>query len=271
MSFEYIKYKYYENSFRIFFIFKQSIFEKQSYIICKKTLFTNKRKNFKKLKKRQSLKTNLKEKYCVSIFNFYCFYIKQMKKIPNIYGKIKKKDCESQLLQLQVVMIIQSIYGMLKQDNKKQNQMFIEILSVEYISHQMELLQHLVVKITQSDYGMLKQDNKQLNQMVIVELQYQYASHQMELLQHLVVMISQSDYGMLKQDNKKPNQMVIKIIILQMVPIINCFYQILILIFQQYFNKPYFKQIVLYFIRIFCKSIINRFKIIIQIQKKFYF
>ena len=75
----------------------------------------------------------------------------------------------------------QSVYGMLKQENKKLNWIVIVNWAIKYASHQMELHLHLVFMITLSIYGMLKQDNKKLNLMVIVLGYGQYASHQTEL------------------------------------------------------------------------------------------
>ncbi|CAD8179750.1 unnamed protein product [Paramecium octaurelia] len=51
-----------------------------------------------------------------------------------------------------VVEIGLSVYGMLRQDNKKQNQKSVSLLMVVY--------QHPVVEITISVYGMLRSDNK---------------------------------------------------------------------------------------------------------------
>ncbi|CAD8123465.1 unnamed protein product [Paramecium sonneborni] len=75
---------------------------------------------------------------------------------------------QMELLQLQVVGITQSIYGILKHDNKKPNQMVILVSLLQCVSHQMELLYFQVVMISQFVYGIVKHDNIMPNQMVIM-------------------------------------------------------------------------------------------------------
>ncbi|CAD8117228.1 unnamed protein product [Paramecium primaurelia] len=104
--------------------------------------------------------------------------------------------------QLLVVMITLSFFGMLQQNNKKQNWMVIVVLSCQSVSFLMETHQYHVVEITLSVSGISKQDNKKPNQIVILIVSTQSVSLLMEIHQHLVVMISLSVYGMLKQDRK---------------------------------------------------------------------
>ncbi|CAD8159464.1 unnamed protein product [Paramecium octaurelia] len=103
-------------------------------------------------------------------------------------------------------MITLSVYGMLRQDNKKHNQMVIRKQFYQFVSLLMELHQHLVVMITLSVSGMLRQDNKQLNQMAIHQQFIQSISHLMEIHQLLVVMITLFVFGMQKHQRKYSNQ-----------------------------------------------------------------
>ncbi|CAK86298.1 unnamed protein product, partial (macronuclear) [Paramecium tetraurelia] len=126
------------------------------------------------------------------------------------------------------VEITLSVYGMLRQDNRKPNQMVIKMEFYQSISLLMVLHQHLVVMISLSVYGMLRQDNKKPNQMVIQMELYQSISLLMVLHQHLVVMITLSVYGMLRQDNKKPNQMVIQMELYQSISLLMVLHQHLV-------------------------------------------
>ncbi|CAD8208671.1 unnamed protein product [Paramecium octaurelia] len=107
-----------------------------------------------------------------------------------------------------VVQIVLFIYGMLRQDNKKPNQMVIQIGLCQFVTLLMVLHQHLVVKISLSDYGILKQDNIKLNWMAIQQQYILSISLLMEIHQLLVVKITLSDFGMQKHQRKYSNQMV---------------------------------------------------------------
>ncbi|CAK73574.1 unnamed protein product (macronuclear) [Paramecium tetraurelia] len=112
------------------------------------------------------------------------------------------------------------VYGMLRQDYKKQNQMVIRVVLIRSVTPLMVLHQHPVVMITLSVSGILRQDKNKPNQKVMQAGQIQFASPLMVLHQHLVVMINLSVYGMQSQANIKPNL------------IVNLFYKMLILIIQ---------------------------------------
>ncbi|CAK86293.1 unnamed protein product, partial (macronuclear) [Paramecium tetraurelia] len=84
------------------------------------------------------------------------------------------------------VEIILFGYGILRQDNKKSNQMVIHIGFHQSVSLLMVLHWHLVVEISLSVYGMLRQDNNMPNQMVIKIMFIQSVSLLTVLHQHLV-------------------------------------------------------------------------------------
>ncbi|CAD8196118.1 unnamed protein product [Paramecium octaurelia] len=69
-----------------------------------------------------------------------------------------------------VVGITLSVYGMLRQDNKKPNQMAIHQDFIQSISLLMEIHQHLVVMITLFVFGMQKHQRKYLNQIVDIKI-----------------------------------------------------------------------------------------------------
>ncbi|CAD8192316.1 unnamed protein product [Paramecium octaurelia] len=69
-----------------------------------------------------------------------------------------------------VVQISLSVYGMLRQDNKKPNQMVIQMGLIQFVTLLMVLYQHLVVMIGLSVYGMQKHQRKYLNQIVIIKI-----------------------------------------------------------------------------------------------------
>ncbi|CAD8129625.1 unnamed protein product [Paramecium sonneborni] len=113
-----------------------------------------------------------------------------------------------------------SIYGIQRQDIKKQNCMVIVIQFNQHASLLMVLYQQLVAQISLFVYGMLKQGNKKPNQMAIEIMSTQQAFLLMVLLQHMVAEIYQSDYGMLRQNDKKPNWMVIIMMSMQYVSLL---------------------------------------------------
>ncbi|CAD8116039.1 unnamed protein product [Paramecium sonneborni] len=101
-----------------------------------------------------------------------------------------------------VVEIGLSVYGMLRQDNKKQNLMVIVVLFYQYASLLMVHHWLLVVQIDLSAYGILIQEKNNQNQKVIL----QYVSLLMVLNQHMVeVRISLSAYEILRIENQKLN------------------------------------------------------------------
>ncbi|CAD8161392.1 unnamed protein product [Paramecium octaurelia] len=69
-----------------------------------------------------------------------------------------------------VVQITLSVYGMLRQDNKKPNQMVIHHQFIQFVTLLMVLHQHLVVMITLFVYGMLRQDNKTYLQIIVIKM-----------------------------------------------------------------------------------------------------
>ncbi|CAD8132600.1 unnamed protein product [Paramecium octaurelia] len=69
-----------------------------------------------------------------------------------------------------VVQITLSVYGMLRQDNKKPNQMAIHQKFIQSISLLMEIHQLLVVKIILSVFGMQKYQRKYSNQIVAIKI-----------------------------------------------------------------------------------------------------
>ncbi|CAD8193556.1 unnamed protein product [Paramecium octaurelia] len=69
-----------------------------------------------------------------------------------------------------VVMISLSAYGMLRQDNKKPNQMVIHQQFIQFVTLLMVLLQHLVVMITLFVFGMQKHQRKYFNQIIAIKI-----------------------------------------------------------------------------------------------------
>ncbi|CAD8207967.1 unnamed protein product [Paramecium octaurelia] len=102
-----------------------------------------------------------------------------------------------------------SVYGMLKQDNKKPDQMVILEQLIQFATLLIVLHQYLVAQISLSVYGMLRQDNKKSNQMAIQIMQEQFVTLLIVLNQHLVVLISLFVSGMQNHQRRYFNQIVV--------------------------------------------------------------
>ncbi|CAD8184609.1 unnamed protein product [Paramecium octaurelia] len=108
-------------------------------------------------------------------------------------GKISKYMSKINQISVNFSPNTLSVYGMLRQEDKKPNQMAMTNVLIQSVFFLIVIHQHLVVFISQFVYGhMLIQDNKMATQMVALKLLIQFVSLLRVLNQNLMVQKSLS-------------------------------------------------------------------------------